>query len=54
MFLQTDESIEIEGITIYGSKWNGNWSQIPRNLDILVTHKPPKGHGDIIYTGESR
>lgn len=53
-----DESIEVEGIKIYGSPWTpryGHWSfmrpidelkerweNIPSDLDILVTHGPPK------------
>ena len=27
------------------------WAQIPENTDILVTHGPPKGYGDITYHG---
>lgn len=58
-----DELTLIEDITIYGSPWTptfGNWSfnksrnkihmvwdQIPPNVDILVTHGPPKGILDL-------
>ena len=54
-----DQSVEIEGIKIYGSPWTpkfGHWSfirpiadlkekweNIPSGIDILVTHGPPKG-----------
>lgn len=27
------------------------WEQIPENLDILVTHTPPVGHGDLCCSG---
>lgn len=53
-----DQSIEVEGIKIYGSPWTpkfGHWSfmrpiselkekweNIPSDLDILVTHGPPE------------
>lgn len=59
------ESIEIEGIKIFGSPWvpqYGNWAfmkkrgkldplwqLIPENLDILITHGPPKGILDLAY-----
>ena len=57
-----DQSIEIEGVTIYGSPWRprrgrmypaeafgydpklireDKWTQIPENIDILLTHGPP-------------
>lgn len=57
--LLIDESINIEGLNIYGSPWSpffNNWAfmlpeeqlkwkfkYIPNNLDILITHTPPKG-----------
>lgn len=28
------------------------WAMIPENLDILITHGPPKGLGDRVETGE--
>lgn len=27
------------------------WNKIPDNVDILVTHSPPLGHGDLCYSG---
>eukprot|EP01121_Diplochlamys_sp_Union-15-3_P002908 TRINITY_DN1274_c0_g1_i2.p1 TRINITY_DN1274_c0_g1~~TRINITY_DN1274_c0_g1_i2.p1 ORF type:complete len:183 (+),score=17.09 TRINITY_DN1274_c0_g1_i2:243-791(+) len=51
--LLENETIRVMGLTLFGSKWKFDWSQIPK-CDILITHKPPKGHGDVIYTGESR
>lgn len=57
--LLIDEEINIEGLRIYGSPWSPlfmNWAymlseeqlklkfnNIPNNLDILITHTPPKG-----------
>ena len=53
-----DQCIEVEGVKIYGSPWTprfGHWSfmqaaaelkekweQIPNDLDILITKRPPK------------
>jgi Icc-related predicted phosphoesterase len=63
-----DEFVEIEGINIYGSpitpsfgnwyfmkarhKMDEYWKQIPENIDILVTHGPPKGILDLSYSRE--
>lgn len=57
--LLIDEQINIEGVSIYGTPWcpffnywafmkpdedlKDIFKQIPNNLDILVTHTPPKG-----------
>lgn len=27
------------------------WEQIPDNVDILITHTPPLGHGDLACSG---
>lgn len=27
------------------------WNQIPEGIDILVTHSPPLGHGDLCSSG---
>ena len=35
-----------------GAVMRGVWNQIPTNLDILVTHVPPRGFGDRIPGGE--
>jgi len=59
IFFLKHESIEIEGIKIFGSpytpafyNWAYNsteeelielWKDIPKNLDFLITHGPPKG-----------
>ena len=41
-----DQLIEIEGISIYGCSWStdgeSKWNLIPSNVDILMTHIPPK------------
>lgn len=60
-----NESIEIEGINIWGSphtpnfgnwafmkdrsKLNKVWESIPDNTDIVVVHGPPKGVLDLAY-----
>lgn len=57
--LLIDESIELQGMSIYGTPWStffNNWAYmlpeeqlkwkfkaIPSKLDILVSHTPPKG-----------
>ncbi|KAK6104605.1 Calcineurin-like phosphoesterase family protein [Brugia pahangi] len=28
------------------------WNDIPAGIDVLITHTPPLGHGDILSTGE--
>jgi predicted phosphohydrolase len=63
-----DDATAIEGKLIYGSPWQpwfhnwafnqyrGDlhkiWAKIPANVDILVTHGPPYGYGDM--TGHGR
>ena len=41
-----DELVEIEGISIYGCSWSNDeqskWNLIPSNINILMTHIPPK------------
>lgn len=60
-----DELIEIEGYKIWGSPYSptyGDWSfmkarhklhktweKIPNDVDILITHTPPKGTLDLSY-----
>lgn len=62
-----DQKLEIEGIQIYGTPWTPiflNWffmaqpdqlqdhfSRIPLDLDLLITHGPPKGILDTIEFG---
>lgn len=57
--LLIDEGMEFQGLSIYGSPWTPlfhNWAymlpeeqlkwkykSIPNNVDILITHTPPKG-----------
>eukprot|EP01130_Rhizamoeba_saxonica_P014871 TRINITY_DN6553_c0_g1_i2.p1 TRINITY_DN6553_c0_g1~~TRINITY_DN6553_c0_g1_i2.p1 ORF type:complete len:596 (-),score=76.66 TRINITY_DN6553_c0_g1_i2:288-2075(-) len=48
-----NDMVNIYNLNIYGSEWTPDWKTLPVS-DILITHKPPKSHGDIIYTGESR
>lgn len=69
IYLQ-DESVEIEGLRIWGSPWQpwfydwafnlergpalaAKWDQIPADTDILITHGPPRGQGDVTISGES-
>ena len=60
-----DESVEIHGIKIYGTPWqypfhHGGFQRrdedreklfdkIPENVDILLTHTPPRGHLDRMW-----
>ncbi|CAF3238268.1 unnamed protein product [Rotaria sp. Silwood2] len=50
-----DELIQVEGITIYGSPWSfkehyrTKWLSIPSNIDILMTHIPPKFILDLAF-----
>ncbi len=68
IYLQ-DEMVEIEGFKIYGSPWTPKfmnwafmkdpkvieevWRNIPKNLDILITHGPAHGILDQLHTGPS-
>lgn len=63
VYLQ-DDFVIINGIKIYGAPWSRNlprwafqlldehaeakWNQIPADTDILVTHGPAYGHGDLL------
>lgn len=59
-----DETLELEGLKIYGSPWQPRfcdwafnvdrgpklaaiWARIPEDTDILLTHGPPLGQGDL-------
>jgi predicted phosphodiesterase len=53
IFLE-DKMINVEGINIFGMKWKSNPVLIPDDADFLITHVPPKGFGDIIFSGDSR
>lgn len=60
-----DSGVEIEGVKIWGSPWsptyggwwymkdrsklNKNWMMIPEDVDILMTHTPPKGILDVSH-----
>lgn len=62
-----DQSIEIEGVRIFGSPYTSafcgqfqlntraeaeaKWDQIPQSIDILVTHGPPLGVLDLTSSG---
>jgi Icc-related predicted phosphoesterase len=66
VYLQ-DESARIDGLTVHGSPWTVTfmewafmrgedelervWAKIPEHTDILVTHGPPYGHGDLVING---
>lgn len=50
-----DKSVDVMGLTFHGTTWSCDYSKLPtKGIDVLITHKPPTGHGDIIYTGQSR
>jgi Icc-related predicted phosphoesterase len=62
-----DESVEIGGLLVHGSPWTPTfmewafmkdepelepvWELIPGDVDVLVTHGPPRGHGDLAVHG---
>jgi len=37
-----------------GPEIRAKWELIPNGIDILVTHGPPKGHGDLTYVGKEQ
>lgn len=59
-----DDGLEIEGLKLWGSPWvpnlpkwafhltdteaDGNWKMVPEDLDILISHGPPVGYGDLV------
>ena len=56
--------MEIEGLKVWFSPWvslingtwafetrNDRWGDIPLDTQVVVTHCPPKGIGDIVVTG---
>src|SRR3990167_1933354 len=59
-----NEQLTINGINIYGISWIKNtdisslqtlYSLIPKETDVLVTHNPPLGYGDMVmqkHTGD--
>lgn len=34
-----------------GSECLSKWNMIPDDTDILITHSPPLGHGDLVCSG---
>jgi len=59
-----DETVEIDGLSVYGSPWTSRfqewafmlteeelsrcWEGIPDAIDVLCVHSPPVGYGDWI------
>jgi Icc-related predicted phosphoesterase len=35
-----------------GEPLDAKWRQIPRGIDVLITHGPPLGYGDRVWSGE--
>ncbi len=62
-----DETTTVEGLAVHGSPWiptfhdwafmrddaelEGVWALVPPDVDVLVTHGPPLGHGDLVVDG---
>jgi Icc-related predicted phosphoesterase len=62
-----DETTDAGGLTLHGSPWTptygawafmrddeelaATWAKIPDGVEVLVTHGPPLGHGDLIVNG---
>jgi Icc-related predicted phosphoesterase len=63
-----DETIEIDGVSYFGSPWTSRfqewafmlseeelaerWERIPAAIDVLCVHSPPRGYGDWISGAE--
>jgi Icc-related predicted phosphoesterase len=63
----SDETVEIGGLRIHGSPWTvtfmewafmkderdlvATWARIPDDADVLITHGPPFGYGDLAVHG---
>jgi Icc-related predicted phosphoesterase len=62
-----DKTSTVAGLTIHGSPWTPTfnewafmrdeleletiWTRIPDDVDVLMTHGPPFGHGDLVVDG---
>jgi Icc-related predicted phosphoesterase len=62
-----DESTVVGGLTVHGSPWTPTfndwafmrddpeleplWARIPADVDVLITHGPPFGNGDLVVDG---
>jgi Icc-related predicted phosphoesterase len=63
----SDETVEVDGLRIHGSPWTvtfmqwafmkdedelvATWARIPDDADVLITHGPPFGYGDLAVHG---
>jgi len=64
-----DETAEIDGLVVHGSPWTptfgswafmrpdqelaDHWATIPDDVELLLTHGPPRGFGDRTRSGEA-
>jgi Icc-related predicted phosphoesterase len=62
-----DETTRVDDLRIHGSPWTvtfmewafmkdedelvATWGSIPRDVDVLITHGPPHGYGDVAVHG---
>ena len=65
-----ENGTEVHGVRVWGSPWQpvfggafnvargppiaAKWALIPEGIDVLLTHGPPLGHGDMLATGRKR
>jgi hypothetical protein len=65
-----ESGTEVQGVRVWGAPWQpvfggafnvargppiaAKWAHIPEGVDVLLTHGPPLGHGDLLRTGKRR
>lgn len=51
-----NQHVIIKDITFFGSPWHPRkqWSKIPSNVDVLITHEPPFTYNDMSILGNNK